>query len=382
MFDTAKLRKFWIQAHRWIGLTLGLVIAIIGVTGSVAVFWRESTEWTNPSLSIAQPAEKWTSYDQMIATIQAAHPDRSGQWVMNLPWGGPSQPIYAVYDTPEEKAGQFEMPLYVAVNQYDGTILGEYYWGETLSSWIYKLHAFLHAGPAGEVFVGVMGLAMLLLAVSGLYLWWPIGAFRKQNFTASPRIGWKHFEFELHKLLGFYSFIILFISSLTGAMLVFSDTAYEGLNAVERFATAEIDETAPPKVTVLPGLKPMSYDAFVKRVEATFPNSIPRSVFFPGAGGNSAYGMIVRQPHDHIDKFYPGSSLWIDQYTGKELGRVDSAGFNATQRLYGYRYAFHGGEALGLSGRIVLAFVGLVPMYLFISGIRHWLRLRRKTARQ
>jgi len=43
-------RKLWLKAHLWLGLGLGLVWALIGLTGSVLVFWQEIDTALNPGL--------------------------------------------------------------------------------------------------------------------------------------------------------------------------------------------------------------------------------------------------------------------------------------------------------------------------------------------
>lgn len=43
-------RKRWLSIHLWLGLTLGFLLAIYGLTGSILVFHEEIDEWLNPEL--------------------------------------------------------------------------------------------------------------------------------------------------------------------------------------------------------------------------------------------------------------------------------------------------------------------------------------------
>ena len=55
------LRRIWLQVHLWLGLTLGVVGALIGVTGSILVFDHEIDALAQPAalrgLGIAGRAE-------------------------------------------------------------------------------------------------------------------------------------------------------------------------------------------------------------------------------------------------------------------------------------------------------------------------------------
>jgi uncharacterized iron-regulated membrane protein len=375
-----RLRRLFILAHRYIGLTVGLLIVVLGVSGSVAVFWREGTELISPAFRIEAPGTQWVSFDRIMQSLHEAHPQRPQPWELNLPWGGPASPIYAVYASPEEKAGVYESPLYVAVNQYTGEIMAQFYWGETPFSWMYNLHSILQAGMTGEEVVGVLGIVFLFIVLSGLYLWWPIGRFSRRQFAARPSDAGPRFEFELHKLAGFYSFLVLAVLAVTGIMIVYTDETVRVLDSVQPLSEPLLDYGNLPVATPIAGRKPLPVDALVGKAREIFPGSEVRTVWMPGVGGKEAYGVSLRQPHDTFDRFYPDTMVWMDPYSGEILRTIDSATFNATRALLPKRYSFHGGEALGLIGRWLVFVAGFVPLFLYVTGIRQWLRMRRRVA--
>ena len=43
-------RKLWLEVHLWLGLVAGAVLVLIGLTGSILVFWQEIDAWLHPSL--------------------------------------------------------------------------------------------------------------------------------------------------------------------------------------------------------------------------------------------------------------------------------------------------------------------------------------------
>lgn len=70
----------------------------------------------------------------------------------------------------------------------------------------------------GRDIVGWVGVAMLIMSLTGLYLWWPRG----KGFVRGLR--WRRgpaFSFNLHHMLGFWIAIPLAIVALTGIYLGF-----------------------------------------------------------------------------------------------------------------------------------------------------------------
>ena len=59
------------------------------------------------------------------------------------------------------------------------------YAGNTVTSWLYALHEANVFGMPYRIFVCVLGLAIVLLSVTGVYIWWK--KRRAQKFSASRR---------------------------------------------------------------------------------------------------------------------------------------------------------------------------------------------------
>jgi uncharacterized iron-regulated membrane protein len=75
---------------------------------------------------------------------------------------------------------------------------------------------------------------------------------------------------------------------------------------------------------------------------------------------------------------YPETRLWVNPHSGEVMKVVDAKTFNTARSIVGYnRYSFHNGAAFGLPGRIVVCVAGFLPLFLYVTGIRQWLRMRR-----
>jgi uncharacterized iron-regulated membrane protein len=374
--DKYWLRRLWITTHRWVGLTAGFVLVVIGLTGSVSVFWRELEQVSDARLAIEQPAENYRPYADMVAAVNAAFPGRQHEWYMSVPWY-PSGVVYAVDHDPPERAGQYERPLYVAVDPFTARVTTHYFWGETPVSWLYNLHSHLNAGPAGMITVGVLGFLLLGLALSGLYLWWPITRFSRRQFMTTTRDGAARFEFDLHRVGGFYSLLLLVVMSITGIMLVFPDGSERVVSVFSQPSGSARAEGEAPRSTPIAGRVPVTADAAISRAMQIFPEARLRAFMAPGAAAHNSYGVILQQPHEIFDPHYPRTEVWVDQYSGDVIEVIDPRKQSAADRVLSIIVPLHGGEALGLTGRVLVCLAGFVPLLLFYTGIRQWLRRRR-----
>ena len=107
-----RCRAWLLALHQWLGLSLGLLFCLLGLTGSLLVFYVEGDRLLNPELVVAPPpcqspadtSCQPQSLDRIYALLEAAHAGRSGGWRLELPMD-PGQPLMARYYQPEEKAG-------------------------------------------------------------------------------------------------------------------------------------------------------------------------------------------------------------------------------------------------------------------------------------
>ncbi|HTV32634.1 MAG TPA: PepSY-associated TM helix domain-containing protein, partial [Methylocella sp.] len=52
-------RALWLKIHRYIGLSLGAIFVISGLTGSILAFWQPIDEWLNNDMMfVAAPTDK------------------------------------------------------------------------------------------------------------------------------------------------------------------------------------------------------------------------------------------------------------------------------------------------------------------------------------
>ncbi len=207
------------RVHLWLGLSLGLLFAVLGLTGSALVFYTGIDAALHPVVEAGPgdvpPGLTSPVWDRALATGRARWHHPGDKWTLEVT--GEGGPIPARY-YPASGQGHHTDRMMVWFSG-DGTrIVRAEPWGGYLMSWLYQLHMALLAGDLGGQVVGWSGVAMLVLLVSGIAAWWPRGSWRKalafkRNAAPIRRLR------DLHKLSGLWSMALLFVLVATGVLL-------------------------------------------------------------------------------------------------------------------------------------------------------------------
>ncbi len=359
------MRRFVRRCHLWLGLSLGLLLVMLGLTGSVLVFYVEIDRWQHPAQAAAGQAVP-ASYDRAILTLRERFPDKHGPWRLEVT--GQPGAIPARYYNPPETAGRDFAPLMVWLSPDGSRVLRRDYWGDYAMTWIYDLHYRLQLGPRGGELVGYAGIALLALLLSGLWAWWPRGSWTKalRLRRQAPPVRTLR---DWHKLSGLAGLPLLAVLTVTGVMLALPD---------------ETDAVLAPAFGPPPQLpQPLSRDGSGEQIApsravAVAARAMPEArlawIEVP-ALGNMAFRLRLQQPGEHSRRF-PHSYVWIDQHDGDVLDRFDATRGSAATLIGSWAHPLHDGSAGGAVLRWLLFVAGLVPAVLFVTGLMRW-RLRR-----
>jgi uncharacterized iron-regulated membrane protein len=234
-----KVRRAFLLAHQWVGLAAAAFLVVIAVSGSALVFENEIDRALNPALSYVPNPDgrlRPLPLEELVARLNAERPDD--------PVGG-----VRIADR-SDQAYEFSSRLRRStfVDPYLGRVLGSRDREKSLARWLHLLHTRFNAGDIGEQMVGWFSVAMLGLATSGLVLWWPrkIAALRSSS-------SWKRLNFDLHNVLGVYSWLVIVAITLSGVLIAFearTDPLVRRLNAApEPPAPRLANPTCPPART-------------------------------------------------------------------------------------------------------------------------------------
>lgn len=375
--DMAKIktfRSFWLNIHRYLGLTVGLIFVLLGLTGTVNTFWMELDRWLNPELVISQTQSEFRSLDDILKAVQAVHPNRNGSWELVMP-SQESGMLTAIYKKPEEKKNEFYAGLWVDVNPYTAEVVRSYFWGDTVMTWIFDLHSTLLLGQTGHNIVGILGLVLMISLGSGLYLWWPSLGRVRQSFTIKRGASKPRLIFDIHRVAGIYEILILFILAFSGVYLVYPEY-------IDPMVAISSDQKNPKDwiLTAGSGTNPISLEQAVLTAKQVFPNAEVKRISTP-SNAAEIYKVSLRQPSEIFKTSYPETQVWIDPYSGTVLGSNDPESYTMAKTFLSIQWELHSGQAFGLVGRLLVCITGLVLLILYITGFIRWLQ-KRRVARQ
>lgn len=389
-----RTRRTWLAVHRWLGLGLGGAFALLGLTGSLLVFYLDIDEWLHPSIvasdhaPAAAPAGRGVSPDAVLERLRARHPQRTGPWRIELPLDDTS-PVRARYFAPVERAGRSFAPLVVVLDPASLAVRREGFWGDDVMTWIYDLHYSLLLDRPGGVAVGVLGVVMLGSLAGGIALWWPSRRRWRDALRPTPRPGIVRRIHDLHALAGVYSAVVLLVLALTGAALALPAQARWLLAAAglePRASGAAMRHGHVPVADGQPGAQDapprpgsrLSLDAARVIAAAEFPAADVRWIETSGARGEPVM-LRMHQPGEPSRRF-PQTRLWLNPVDGRVIGRRDPRQDAAGDTVLAWLHPLHNGEAFGLAGRWLVVVAGIVPVMLLVTGIWRWRHRRHATA--
>lgn len=357
------------KLHLWLGLVLGGSLALLGVTGSVLAFYPEIDALLHPEIRVEGPVPH--DWDRALATVRATYPDKLGPWrfeVTDKPGAIPAR-----YYDPPERAGHDFRPMMVWLSPDGGQVLRRDYWGEYAMTFIYDLHYRLLLGKRGGEVLGWIGFALLALLISGLWAWWPRGSWAKA-LRIKPHAPPQRSLRDWHKITGLVGFVFLILLTATGIMLELPEQSDKALNAIG----LKVD--TPPHVphthTAAPVVTPSQAIAAAKGV---LPDARVAWIETPAATGGT-YKLRMQVPSDPSFRF-PHSFVWVDAASGEAVAVQDAAKASPGTVINNWLHPLHDGSVAGIWGRVVIAFVGLLPLVLFVTGWMRW-RLIQKINRE
>ena len=205
------LRSALFQVHLWSGIAVGLYVFMISVTGSVLVFSNELFRAATPAPIISKSSDPRLNDIQLT---QAATRQYPGYRVVKI--GRALDPDEAV-DVWLRRGNDIQRRLFDART---GSDMGKSVpTAIRLISILLDLHDNLLAGSTGREVNGAGALVVLVLAISGLAIWWPGVKTWRRSLSVHRGVGWKRFIWDLHGMIGFWSLAWILVFALSGLYL-------------------------------------------------------------------------------------------------------------------------------------------------------------------
>lgn len=210
-------RKVIFWTHLTAGLLGSIVIFIMCVTGAALSFEKNIIEYFESDqryVAVPEGGER-LSVDEILAKVREAKPEAkpSAISISNRP--------DAAYAVALGREGQ------VFVNPYTGGITGT---GSSGVRTFFRVSTDLHryialpgdGRPVGKAITGACNLMFLLLAISGIYIWFPRQLTWRQMKPVMwfrRGIGGKARDFNWHNTIGFWTSLVLIVLTITASVI-------------------------------------------------------------------------------------------------------------------------------------------------------------------
>lgn len=385
-----KFRKIINTLHLWVGVPCALILFVVCVTGTTIAFKSEITRWVDRDLykiNLADGTPLRMKMDTLVHLLESGNtgllvtavqiPERNDEaWVFTL--APPAR------KNPEaEKTAIREKTRLLIVNPYDGLIKGD---AQTTAYRFFataiELHRWLLLDHSiGSIITGTAAFLFLLLEITGLILWLPakLKSWKKwkawrPGFSIKWSARWKRVNHDIHKTLGFYTFLFITVMAFTGPYFAFpwyregvAHLMGAKLPKKEIPTNKEVLNNGQQNVISLENL-------LVQTTQVLHYPGDMRVILPKGQAGSFSIqkvrtGFFASAATDKID---------FDTRTGK-IKKLDLFKTRTTgEKIISLMKAIHTGEILGTFSKVFYFIACLLATSLPVTGILIWLNKRRK----
>lgn len=328
MKKNEKMNKWLWKWHVIAGLISLPFVLILAVTGGIYLFKDnyevQDQQWARK----VEPREQRLSYDQQLTIAQGQTDKPISKMVIPRKGNEATQFI----------GGMFASKSTCYINPYTGKVIGNIAEKDTDMFTVRKLHGELLMGGFGTKIVELIACWLIVLILTGIYVWWPQGRFGIMGtLRVRTTLGKRTFFRDLHGVTAFWFSILLFMILLGG--LPWTDVFGGGFKWVQE----QTGTGFPPSWQAQGvhsqenGQRTLNLDAMVKKADIL---NLPGEV-------------NITIPQDETDVFSVSNNTGdpklmqmhhFDQYSGKELVSNDWNDIGILMQGRLFFMAFHQGQ--------------------------------------
>ncbi|MDY3530047.1 PepSY-associated TM helix domain-containing protein [Riemerella anatipestifer] len=383
------------KLHLWLGLSVGIVVFIVSITGAVYVFKDEIENLLRKEVIHHNEKDIEHKTTLSLSVLEQRVNEQTKEpypihWA-EIPLDKTKSYKFNYYEKNPKAWHYFdELVVYKTayVNPFTGEVLKVYDEKYSFFNIVKFIHwSFLLKSDWGTYVVGVPVLIFILMLISGIILWWPKNKnARKQRiwFQWKNIKSWRRKNYDLHSILGFYSSLVAFIIAVTGVFYSFFFVqaliyvVFSG-GETEYPYFAEYKTVAPKEMR-----NEHTLDKMAQQVEALFPNAYAYSLDF---------GHEHMDDHEHPNfsvfvkelsySYHKNHSVIFDENSGELLKVHRHSDKNLGEKAIAANYDIHTGAIFGIWTKILAFVASLICASLPITGFLVWWgRNKKKSAKQ
>ena len=361
---TSSTVRRWAWIHKWSSLVCTLFMLLLCITGLPLIYHHDIVHLLGNDAAAPRmaPGTPRAGVDEVIAAGRAMYPDKIMMYmsqevdqpdIWNLTLGdNPTDPNYKP----------------IAVDARSARVLAEpAFEGGAFMSLMFHLHVDLYAGVPGKLFLGLMGLLLLVAIVSGVVLYAPF--MRKLDFGTVRRDRARRLKWlDLHNLLGIVTLVWALVVGATGMINTWAELL---LNV---WQTTEVAQMLRPYQGMAPAPATASVQLAVARAEAAEPGMTVAFVAFPGTPFSSThhYGVFMRGDTALTARLY--KPVLVDAQSGQVTDRRSLPWYLVALLM---SQPLHFGDYGGAPMQFLWALFDVATMILLGSGLYLWARRAR-----
>ena len=369
---TYTLKHYVGKVHLWLGLSSGLVVFIIAITGCIYAFQVEIQELTQSYRFVDRQDKAVLPPSTLRAIAEKELPQKHTHAVL---YSGPEKAAEVIFFNFEP-----DYHYYIAyLNPYTGEVFRVKNMERDFFNFILDGHFYLWLPEEiGQPVTASATLIFLVMLISGIILWWPKSkGVAKQRFSVKWNARWRRKNYDLHSVFGFYAFFIAIILSVTGLVWGFTWFAQGWYTIAGGKKSLEYIEPASVRDSAVSNASP-AIDRVWDLMKREYPTAETIEVHIPETDTSS----IAANANPDGATYWKTDYRYFDQYSLKEqsvdhiYGRLNAS--SAADKLLRMNYDIHVGAILGLPGKVLAFFASLLVASLPITGCLLWWGRRNK----
>lgn len=361
-------RKALYRVHSVVGAVLGILLFLICVTGAASVFRDELRVWASPR---ATAGDSSIEIDDVIAVVDSRFSDTPTRFAIRLP--GPDTEVFEVLVSDRGRIARLQ------VDPTTGEVIGDGH--NQVADFLFSLHANLTLrGKFGRYLVGALGVAMLLLVVTGLLvharIFRDFFTMRWRSRAARTTVA------DAHKATGTWMLLFLITSAFTGGVLGLKDLSiWPALLAQTDGdvgkATALVGRARrtpePGPAAAMQPVAPMLETA--RQLE---PELVPTFVVVTNWRRARATISVIGSLPGHLLPKSEAFAVTFGGASGAVVRRDSGLEHSGWRRLYDAMTPLHYGDFGGFWVQLIYFVAGVATSMLIWTGLLVWLERRRR----
>lgn len=349
---------FLAWSHRWIGMTVGLAMVFLAVTGAGQAF-RWQLEPVVYADLLTAPACQRLPLDTLLAAAREAHPGVNAESLRFHPAGGETAQV------------RFSDRETVYVNPCSSTVTGRQAAFGGLFGTLEYVHRMMFLSDF-KLWSGIVTLiAFVFLVIGGIVLWWPRGwSQARRSLKIDKRLTGMAFLLNLHKTFGVYAFTVLLVVTFMGNAMAF-DWVKRGVYWAAGSEMPMGGRKDQPAGEAKPAL---ALEEVWRKAEQVLDGPADVTIRLPRRASDPVQMSAIEASAPHARA---RSEIVLDGATGEVRRYTPYARTSLGNKIYNWGVAIHTGQAFGVAGAFIVFSASMAVPVLAYSGIASWLRRRR-----